>query len=100
MFDHCEDIESIDFSNFDLSKATTALCSMAYCTKLKYVDFGNTDFNKLENLGDMFQSCSSLEKMVNCFNNASNVNGISYIFFDSKSLKSIDLSNFTSILPK
>ena len=40
---------------------------MGMCSKLKYVNFGNADLSKVENMSYMFSYCSSLEKVDNPF---------------------------------
>ena len=93
MFDHCDKIESIDFSNFNFSQVTDMKGLMSYCTKLKYVNFMNADCSKVENMESLFDRCSSLEKVDNSFITL-NVKKINLMFYRCSSLTSLDLSKF------
>ena len=92
MFIGCQDIEWIDFSNFNFSQATNLSSLLNGCTKLKYVNFGNADSRKAEDLSFMFTSCSSLETVENFFTTF-NVSKMDNLFFSCMSLKSLNLSN-------
>ena len=96
MFDHCQDIESIDFSNFDFSEITNMVYSFGYCCKLKYVNFVKGNATKLQNMGSLFEFRISLETMDN-FLNTFNVTNLSFLFLECTSLKSIDLSNLATL---
>ena len=92
MFTECQDIEWIDFSNFDFSQVTSANGLVGLCSKLKYVNFGNGNLSKVESIESMFMDCSSLETVDNFFQTL-NVKSIKDFFSGCISLKSLDLSN-------
>ena len=67
------------------------------CTSLKYANFSNFNFASIINMDHMFSNCISLTSII--FNNnrdkiAEEVRNISYIFYNCKSLESINLSIF------
>ena len=92
IFEHCIEIESIDFTNFDFSKVTNAKYLMGNCRNLKYVNCGNGNFRKVEDMKGLFYECSSLVKVDNFFITL-NVTTIDDMFYNCNSLQSIDLSN-------
>ena len=92
MFYKCDNIVSIDFSNFNFSQVKDTSYLMFECYNLTYVNFGNANLSKAEDMSSMFSKCSSLEKVDNCFKTY-NVKTINQMFFGCKALKSIDLSN-------
>ena len=93
MFVYCEDIEWIDFSNFDFSQVTSTTVLMGYCNKLKYVNFGNANASEVIYMNYMFTKCYALETVDNFFKTL-NVQSINSMFSQCSSLKSLDLSNF------
>ena len=98
MFEGCEDIEWIDFSNFDFSQVTSANSLLFNCINLTYVNFGNADLRSVEEMQAMFLNCSSLETVDNFFQTL-NVSKIEGLFVGCESLKSLNLSNlYTPVL--
>ena len=81
MFTDCQDIEWVDFSNFDFTEVEYLDMLMYDSQKIKYVNFGNHDFTKIEGMSNMFKGCSSLETVDN-FGKTLNVKAIEYFFKD------------------
>ena len=95
MFYGIQEIEWIDFSNFDFSQVTNAAILVGGCVNLTYVNFGNADLRNVEDIRHMFNSCTSLETVDNFFRTL-NVTKINYLFYGCESLKSLDLSNLNT----
>ena len=73
------------------------ICLM-YCKNLKYVNFGNTDCSKDEDMRSLFYKCSTLETVDN-FCITFNVLKISFMLKECESLQSINLTKlFTPFL--
>ena len=94
-----ENIESIDFSNFDLSLITSFESSFEGCSFLKSIKFSN-NISSILNLEYMFYQCSSLESIDLSNFDTSLVTNMEYIFYQCSSLKSINLSSFNTSLVK
>ena len=80
------------FFKFDFSQVTCASFSMTMCTKLEYVNFGNANLSKVEDLNTMLGGCSSLKTVDNFFITF-NVKKITDFFNGCGPLTSLDLSN-------
>ena len=120
MFSNCDDLTSLDLSDFDTSKVTdmdsmffscnalttigdvsnwntsevTNMNQMFHgCDKLKSLDLSNWDTSKVTNMYNMFTDCSALSTLnVNNFD-VTNVEGLNSMFYKC-GLISLDLSNW------
>ena len=66
------------------------------CENLKSLDITDFDTSKVTNMGSMFNSCSSLENLdLSCFNTG-NVKNMEAMFLSCSNLKSLDLTSFNT----
>ena len=101
MFADCQDIEWVDFSNFDFSAVIFINMMCFQDRKLKYINFGNHDFTNIRRMNEMFEGCSALETVDNLGKATSSLQEIHYIFRYCSSLKSLNLTNlYTPSLTK
>ena len=97
MFNGCESLTSIDFSEWDASNVTTMRSMFNGCTSLTSVTFGdNFDTSKVTDMSDMFYFCSGLTSLDLSNFDTSNVTDMSWMFYNCSGLTSLDLSNFNT----
>ena len=101
MFYYCDNLKSLDLSNFDTSNVTNMSYMFYSCSNLKSLNLSNFDTSNVTNMSLMFYSCSNL-KSLNLSNfDTSNVTNMSVMFYWNNSLKSLildwwDLSQSTN----
>ena len=81
MFKSCENLKSIDLSNFDTSNVTDMEEMFTLCKNLENIDLSNFDTSNVTHMEKMFLFCENLTSI----DLSSSLN--------SKNLKSIDISN-------
>ena len=96
MFHDCEQLISIDFSNFKTNNVTNMSGLFSNCKSLKYIDFSNFNTTNVVNMSHMFIHCESLISINLSSFNTANITDFSYMFSGCASLKSIELSNFNT----
>ena len=96
IFDGCNSLISIDFSNFNTKNITNMSRMFSNCSSLKYIDFSYFYTKNVENMKEMFYNCKSLENVDLSNFNTENVNNMSGMFNGCESLKNIDLSKFNT----
>ena len=96
MFKNCDDLVSINFTNFDTSGVTN-MNSMFYgCGSLISINLSNFNTSSVTDMGSMFYFCSSLISL-NLYNfNTSKVTNMENMFYYDRSLISLNLSNFNT----
>jgi len=94
MFDECEDITEINFSDFDTLKVEYMSSMFSHCSSLSSLDLSNFDTSTVRYMDSMFSGCSSLSSLDLSNFNTSIVRDMSSMFSDCSSLSSLDLSNF------
>ena len=102
MFSGYDNLETIDFGNFNPNKAVSLAHMFAKSKKIKELDLSKfTNDGKIYNMKGMFLECSSLEKVIlnnHNFITRSKENGGAFyqrMFWYTPNLKEIDLSNIT-----
>lgn len=60
MFNNCDNLASLDLSNWDTSKVTNMTYMFANCSNLSSLDLSNWDTSNVNNMSNMFASCSKL----------------------------------------
>ena len=97
LFYNCSSLSTIDLSNFNTKKVTTAKQVFRNCFSLSTITFGsNSTFEVCTTMTHMFDSCMALAS-VNLSNfNTSNVTSMSYMFRGCEDLASLNLSNFNT----
>ena len=97
MFDSCNRIINIDFSNFDTTNVTNMSNMFDSCYLLRTLT-GISKWNtaNVTNISDMFTCCYSLESLPDISNwNTTSVINMSSLFYDCESLKSLpDISKW------
>ena len=68
MFYNCDQLTSLDLSNFDTSKATNMDSMFYYCYKLTSLDLSSFNTSNVTDMSNMFYYCDSLTtvKVINC----------------------------------
>ena len=98
MFDGCNKIIEIDFSEFN----TPLVAKMSYmfqgCSSLVSLNLSNFITNNVTGIGYMFNGCSLFVSFVLWNFDTSKVDSIDYMFTSCSSLVSLDLSNFNTSL--
>ena len=92
MFKNCEDIESIDFLNYDMSSISVYNKMFEGCKSLKSIDLSFLKNAKVENINNMFSGCSDLKSLDWSHLDLSSVHTIENIFKDCINLESINFS--------
>jgi len=98
MFDHCESLETIDLSKFDLSNITNSGFQgiFRYCSSLKnIININQTPATSITSLAHTFMGCSSLEELDISLWTTTNVTSMISTFAICTSLKFLDIRNFT-----
>ena len=95
MFNGCKKLTMLDVSNFDTSNVQSMYETFKYCSSLTTLDVSGFDTSKVTDFTRMFNGCSSLTTLdVSNFNKIGG--NIGAMFADCSSLKSIDVSNFNT----
>ena len=123
MFYYCENLSSVDLSNFSFSQTieltamffycinletvilpkdevSTSVVDLSYmfaiCFKLKTIDLSGISFTKVENLNYIFSNCINLENIIfpEDIETSYNIQFFSYVFSNCFKLKTIDISKF------
>ena len=102
MFMNCEDIESIDLSEYDMSSVSNYNKMFKGCKSLKSIDLSFLKNAKIENISNMFEACSALKSLDWSHLDLSSVSEKNDVFKDCNSLESInfsyvDLTNIKSL---
>ena len=96
MFSCCNNLTSLDLSNFDTSNVTDMGGMFYCCEKLSTVDVSSFNTEKVTDMGAMFEHCHMLSSLdVSNFNTA-NVERMSDMFWNCGWLTTLDLSNFNT----
>ena len=96
MFNSCRSLTTLNLSNFNTSKVTNMSNMFRYCTKLTTLYLSNFDNSYVSDMSYMFHECNSLTTLNLSNFNTSNVTNMYYIFSNCSNLISLDLSNFNT----
>ena len=123
MFCGCNKLEEIDLTGIDTGNVTDMSSWFAFCSSLRELDVRDLNTSKVSNMNSLFLSCESLETLdisefktndVNnmafmfnsCYSlqsiigisglNTSSVTDIRRMFYDCRSLNSLDVSRFNT----
>ena len=96
MFSQCNNIKSLDFTNFD-SRCITNTNGMFFENKsLAYLNIKGFNTNKVECMGAMFYNCNSLKSLDLSSFITEKVTDMKGLFCDCQNLESIKLPNFNT----
>ena len=93
MFSNCENLTTLDVSNFDTSNVTDMGYMFDYCSSLKTLDVSNFDTSKVTNMNAMFKSCLNLTTLDLSNFDTSKVTSISGMFKYCNSLTTVKVIN-------
>ena len=93
MFRNCDNIESVDLSNFDSSEVENMHYMFGNCYFIKEVDLNNLVTNKVSDMSYMFNKCASLKKIIfpSSFN-TKKVEKMNFMFLECLALSDIQFS--------
>lgn len=90
MFDNCEKLKTVIFTDADLSAVTTMNYLFQRCRLLERVDFTNANLTALTEIDHMFDGCSKTTHIDLIGFNAPNLTSCKYLFTNCKNLTSIN----------
>ena len=96
MFIGCNNLESINFGDFDTSSITDMSHMFEYCYKLEYLDLSKFNTYKVTNMLYMFRECKSLLSLDLSKFETSSVQKMNDMFCRCEKITSINLSNFNT----
>ena len=94
MFYFCRSLTIADVSNFNTSKVTDFANMFFCCYYLGNIDVSDFDTSNATNMSGMFNGCKSVTILDTSRFNTSKVTSMMWMFGDCINLASIDLSNF------
>ena len=97
MFYGCENLTSLDLSNFDTSNVTNMYGMFSGCWGLTSLDVSNFDTSNVTSMGYMFSDDSGLTSLNVSNFDTSNVTDMSWMFYGCSGLTSLDLSGWDTI---
>ncbi|MCR5201890.1 MAG: DUF285 domain-containing protein [Lachnospiraceae bacterium] len=81
--------------NLDVSKVANMSYTFQGCENLKTLDLSNWKTDKLNNIQSCFNSCSNLKEIKGLNNlNVLNVTNMSYMFYNCHNIETLDISNW------
>ena len=86
MFDECESLSSINFSNFNTQNVTNMRSMFDGCEFLSSINLSNFNTQNVTNMSEMFSGCGSLSSIDLSNFNTQNVTNISSMFSGCESL--------------
>ena len=96
MFQLCNELESLDLSNFDTSNVENMQLMFSQCSKLKEIKGINKFItSKVINMCAMFSLCCEIEYLDLSNFDTSKVINMDYIFYECNKLKYLNLLNFS-----
>ena len=98
MFEFCGDLESINIDNFDTSSVINMDFMFHFNTNLKHIDLSKLNTKNVKSMKGMFASCYSLDELNLTYFNLSNLVDSSFMIFDVRMMRRLDLSGFSGSL--
>ena len=96
MFADCWRLQSLDLSNFNTENVTNMQFMFYWCNNLQSLNVSNFNTAKVENMKGMFYSCSKLQSLDVSSFNTENVTNMEDMFGQCRELQSLDLSSFNT----
>ena len=93
MFYGCENLESLDLSNFNTSNVTSMSWMFSGCKKLANINLISFNTSNVARMDYMFDNCSSLTSLDLSSFNTSQVWNMSWMFVDCTNLQTVKVSN-------
>ena len=89
MFDHCNNLTSLDLSNFDTSNVTSMGAMFRNCGNLTSLDVSSFNTNRVKDMGLMFAGCGHLTSLDVSNFDTNKVTDMYYMFHGCNNLKTI-----------
>ena len=96
MFSSCEKLTTLNLSNFNTSNVIEMSSMFGFCKSLTTLDLSNFDTSNVIYMNFMFNYCEKLTTLDLSNFNTSNVTQMGYMFYDCRNLTTLDLSNFNT----
>lgn len=93
MFHGCENLESLDLSNFNTSNVTSMSWMFSGCKKLANINLISFNTSNVARMEYMFDNCSSLTSLDLSSFNTSQVWNMSWMFVNCTNLQTVKVSN-------
>ena len=93
MFSRCDNLTSLDLSSFNTSKVTNMSYMFSYSYRLKTLDLSNFDTSKVTDMNSMFFICSDLTTLDLSNFNTNKVSTIRSMFYSCDSLTTVKVIN-------
>ena len=94
LFSECNNIASIDLSQYNTHNVTHMNGLFNNCKSLTHLNLSNFDTQNVINMNNMFSDCQCLTKLNLSIFDTQNVTDMSYMFFNCESLIYLNLNNF------
>ena len=94
LFSECNNITSIDLSQYNTHNVTHMNSLFNNCKSLTHLNLSNFDTQNVINMNNMFSDCQCLTKLNLSIFDTQNVTDMSYMFFNCESLIYLNLNNF------
>ena len=95
MFLGCKNITKIDLSSLITKYITNISYMFRDCINLRSINMQYLNMQHVYQMKGIFSGCESLSKII-CFFDTSNISNMSFMFYNCKSLKEIDLKKFNT----
>ena len=96
MFYGCENLQSLDVSNFNTENVTDMSVMFHKCKNLQSLDVSNFNTAKVKNMDNMFADCWRLQSLDLSNFNTENVTNMQFMFYWCNNLQSLNVSNFNT----
>ncbi len=96
LFRGCENMASVDVSDFDTSQITNMGYMFEDCKSLATLDVRHFDTSKVTYMYSMFSGCENLEELDVSSFDTSQVTNMGWMFANCKKLKKLDVSNLNT----
>ena len=96
MFYGCENLQSLDVSNFNTENVTDMSVMFRKCKNLQSLDVSNFNTAKVKNMDNMFADCWRLQSLDLSNFNTENVTNMQFMLYWCNNLQSLNVSNFNT----
>ena len=87
-------LEELNLSNFNTENVTNMQYMFSFCGRLKELNLSSFNTNNVTDMKNMFFNCDQLTELNLSSFNTENVTDMKYMFFNCYQLTNLDLSNF------
>ena len=98
MFFNCHNLDSIDFSSYDMNNITDMNCMFSGCSNLKFANLSTLRTNNYISMGNLFSGCLSLKSVdFPSTYRSINITELDRTFFYCSAIESINLYSLNTI---